>query len=106
MGADLTGSALLLRTLVLRRLLLRDVFTLDERNVGVLLPPSVPAVVTNAALTLDRRVAVNLNYTVTSEVMNSCVAQAKIRHVITSRRFLERFDFHLDADLVFLEDFK
>lgn len=106
MGADLAGSALLLRTLVLRRLLLRDVLALDEGNVGVLLPPSVPAVVTNAALTVDRRVAVNLNYTVTSEVMNSCVAQAKIRHVITSRRFLERFDFHLDAELVFLEDFK
>lgn len=105
-GAELTGGGLLTRTFVLRRLLGREVLADGERHVGVLLPPSVPAVVTNAALALDRRVVVNLNYTASSEVMNDCIAQAGIRHVITSRKFMEKFDFDLDAEIVTLEDFK
>ena len=70
-GAELTGGALLTATLALRRLLRREVLAADETHVGILLPPSAGAVLSNAALTLDRRVAVNLNYTVTSEVINA-----------------------------------
>src|SRR5688500_3412576 len=103
-GADLTGGQLLMRTLILRRVLRREALASDERFVGVLLPPSTGAVVVNAAITLDRRVAVNLNYTVTSAVLNSCIAQAKIRHVLTSRRVMEKLDQKIDANLIFLED--
>lgn len=106
MGTELSGAGLLLRTLVLRRLLRREVLAPDEQCVGVILPPSAPGVVVNAALSIDRRIAVNLNYTVSSEVMNDCIAQCGIRHVLTSRRVMERFDFKLDAKVVFLEDFK
>ncbi len=77
----------------------------DEQQVGVLLPPTVAGVVVNAALAIDRRVAVNLNYTVSSEVMNDCIAQCGIRHVLTSRRVMERFKLKLDAEVVYLEDF-
>ncbi len=104
-GVELSGAGLLTRTLALRRLLRRHVLAPGEQFVGVLLPPSVGAVVTNAALAIDRRIAVNLNYTVTSEVMNSCVKQCGIRHVLTSRRMLEKFDFKIDAEFVPLEDF-
>ncbi len=106
MGVELTGSGLLLRTLILRRLLRRYVLAADEQFVGVVLPPSVPAAVVNAALSIDRRVAVNLNYTVSAEIMNDCIAQCGIRHVLTSRRVLERFAFKFDAEPVLLEDFK
>lgn len=105
-GAELTGGSLLLRSLALRRVLAREVLQADEKYVGVLLPPSVGGVVVNAALALDRRVAVNLNYTVTSEVMNACIRQAGIRRVLTSRRVMEKFDFQIEAELVYLEDFK
>jgi acyl-[acyl-carrier-protein]-phospholipid O-acyltransferase/long-chain-fatty-acid--[acyl-carrier-protein] ligase len=104
-GAELTGAGLLMRTFALRRLLRRHVFAPGEEFVGVLLPPSVGGVVANAALSLDRRVAVNLNYTVSSEVMNSCINQCGIRHVLTSRRMLEKFNFKIDAEYVPLEDF-
>jgi acyl-[acyl-carrier-protein]-phospholipid O-acyltransferase / long-chain-fatty-acid--[acyl-carrier-protein] ligase len=104
-GAELSGAGLLTRTLVLRRLLRRHVLAPDEQFVGVLLPPSVGAVVVNAALAIDRRIAVNLNYTVSSEVMDSCIKQCGIRHVLTSRKVLERFDFKVDAEMVPLEDF-
>jgi len=105
-GVELTGAGMLTRALIFRRLLKRHVLDAEETNVGLLLPPSVGGVLANVALTIDRRVAINLNYTVSSEVMNQCIAQAGIRHVLTSRRVLERFPFDLQAEVVFLEDFK
>jgi acyl-[acyl-carrier-protein]-phospholipid O-acyltransferase/long-chain-fatty-acid--[acyl-carrier-protein] ligase len=105
-GATLTGGELLTRALVLRRLLRRSVLAPDETNVAVLLPPSAAAVAVNLALTLDSRVVVNLNYTLPAEMLNSCLAQAGVRHVLTSRRFLERMPLELDAEMVLLEDFR
>ena len=105
-GADLSGAKLLMGTLVFRRLLRREVLGRDEQQVGLLLPPSVGSVLANAALTIDRRVAVNLNYTVSAEVMNQCIAQCGIRHVLTSPRLLERFPLKIDAEVVYLEDLR
>ena len=106
MGGDLTGGELLARALVLRRLLRRGVLANDEKIVGVLLPPSTGGVVVNMALALDKRVSANLNYTVTSDVMNACIAQAKIKHILTSRKFIDKLgEFKLDAEFVYLEDF-
>ncbi len=108
MGTRLSGGAALSRTLVLKYLLRREILQDDEENVGVLLPPSAPAALVNAALALDHRVAVNLNYTVSDAVMHACLRQASIRHVLTSRRVLERLDCKLDSEteIVFLEDLR
>jgi acyl-[acyl-carrier-protein]-phospholipid O-acyltransferase/long-chain-fatty-acid--[acyl-carrier-protein] ligase len=106
LGNELSGGGLLMRSLILRRLLARHVLADDEQFVGLLLPPSVAGVVSNMACTLARRVPVNLNYTVTSEVINECIRQAGIRHVITSRQFMERVKLEMDAELVYLEDFR
>ncbi len=105
-GVEMTGGSLLMRTLIFRRLLLRGVLAPDERFVGLLVPPSAGGVLANAAVTLCGRVTVNLNYTVSSETLNYCIAQCGIRHVLTSRRFMERFNFKLDAELVYLEDLR
>ncbi|MHB0960901.1 MAG: MFS transporter [Pirellulaceae bacterium] len=106
LGSELNGGSLLMRSLILRRLMRRGVLEEGEINVGVLLPPSIPAIVANAALSLDKRVAVNLNYTVSQEVMQACIDQAGIRHVLTSRKVMEKFDFKLNAELVMLEDLR
>jgi acyl-[acyl-carrier-protein]-phospholipid O-acyltransferase/long-chain-fatty-acid--[acyl-carrier-protein] ligase len=105
-GAELTGSQLLVRTLIMRRLLLREVLAPDEKYVGLILPPSAAGVVANAALPLMNRIAVNLNYTASSDVVNNCIKQCNIRHVLTSRRVMEKFKLDLNADLVYLDDFK
>ncbi|HVU86039.1 MAG TPA: AMP-binding protein [Pirellulales bacterium] len=105
-GVEMTGGSLLLRTLIFRRLLLRNVLGADEKFVGILVPPSAGAVLANIALPLCGRIPVNLNYTVSSDVMNSCIRQAEIKHVLTSRKVLERFNLDIHADLVYLEDFK
>ena len=49
-GAELTGSQALVRALVLKRLLEKYVLDADEKNVGILLPPSVPCTLVNVAL--------------------------------------------------------
>ncbi|HMC09773.1 MAG TPA: AMP-binding protein, partial [Pirellulaceae bacterium] len=104
-GTELTGGDTLLRALVLRRLL-RRVLSPDEQYVGLLLPPTVPGFLANMALALDRRISANLNYTVSSNVMNACIEQAGIKHVITSRKFMDKMNFTLNAEIVYLEDLK
>ena len=103
---ELSGGSLLMRSVILKRLLNRHVLDANEKHVGVLIPPSVGGVVVNAALAIDQRVAVNLNYTVSSEIMNQCIKQAGIKHVLTSRKVMEQFKFELDCEVVYLEDFK
>ncbi len=107
-GAKLSNEELLIRTLVLRRYLLREVLgsAEEETNVGIFLPPSVPAVVTNFALGLANRVTVNLNYTVSESVLQQCCEAGKLRHVITSRRFMEKLGMKVDVPLIYLEDIK
>jgi acyl-[acyl-carrier-protein]-phospholipid O-acyltransferase/long-chain-fatty-acid--[acyl-carrier-protein] ligase len=103
-GASLTGRQTLVRALVLRRLLRRK-FAADERNIGVLLPPTVAATVTNLALALNRRVAVNLNYSLSAELVRFSLKEAGLRHVISSRAFLERMPMDLgDAEVILIED--
>ena len=106
MGLEFSGYKLLAGTLIMRKLLRQHVLDTDEECVGVLLPPTVPAVIVNLALTLDRRAAVNLNYTATSEVLNACLKQCHIKHVITSRKAWEKFDLDLEAEIIYLEDFR
>lgn len=105
-GAKLTGGGLLMRTLVLRRILMREILGKEEKFVGILIPPSVGGMVTNAAVTLTGRVAVNLNYTASSEVMSACLKRANIGHVLTTRRVTKTIDFSVDTDFVYLDDFK
>lgn len=103
-GADLSGGMLLTRTLVLRNLLNRHVLGKDEKFVGVLLPPAVASVATNMALTLDRRVVVNLNYSASEEVLNQCIEICGIKHVLTSRQVMDKLPLKLNAEMVSLED--
>lgn len=105
-GMELTGERLLTAALLFRRLLRRHVLADDERTVGILFPPSVAASVVNATVAIDGRTAVNLNYTVTSPIMNYCCKNAEVRHVLTSRKVMERFSFEIDAEFVFVEDLK
>jgi acyl-[acyl-carrier-protein]-phospholipid O-acyltransferase/long-chain-fatty-acid--[acyl-carrier-protein] ligase len=108
-GVELTGAGLLLRALVLRRVLRREIPAAPGQGkpVGLLVPPTVAAVVANAAVLLDRGIPINLNYTLPSDAINACIAQAGIRHVLTSRKVIERFPhLAMDAELVYLEDLR
>ncbi len=105
-GTELTGGRLLTGALAFHRLLTRDILKPDADHVGILLPPSVGATLVNAALSLAGRVTVNLNYTLSEDVMNFCIRKAGVKQVLTSRRFLEQRPYRLDAEILFVEDLK
>ncbi|MCA9133421.1 MAG: AMP-binding protein [Planctomycetales bacterium] len=105
-GVKLSGSELLIRTLALRRYLLREVLGPDEEHVGIFLPPTVPAAATNFAVALAGRVSVNLNYTVNSGILKQCCEAAGLKHVITSRKFMDKVGLELSCPTIVLEDVK
>ncbi len=106
-GVELTGGRTLAGALALRAALRRLHFTAEDQNVGILLPPSVGGCLANIAVALDGRTSVNLNYTMADNVINYCVKKAGVKHVLTSRKFLEKRPVALEgAEWVFLEDLK
>ena len=105
-GVKMSGGMLLMRTLILRNLLNRHVLEDKDEYVGVLLPPTVPGLVVNLALSLDKRIAVNLNYTASSDVLNACLKHAGITKILTSEKVMSKLELELDANVVFIDDLK
>lgn len=105
-GAKLTGGRLLTGALAFHSLLETSVLKPDEKMVGLLLPPSAGGAIANLAVTLAGRVTVNLNYTLSDDVVNFCIKEAGIKTVLTSKRFMEKRPMNLDANLVYMEDLK
>ena len=108
-GRELDGYKFLTAALALRKLLRTHILASreEEPHVGVLTPMSVGGGILNAALNLDRRVPINLNFTFGSEGINYCIRQAGIKHVLTSRRVLERLPHlktELQAEVICTED--
>ncbi|MDR0704011.1 MAG: MFS transporter [Planctomycetaceae bacterium] len=106
-GIRLSGYKFLAAVLISRRLLKKYVLGSrdEEPHVGVLAPMSVGGCVLNSALTLDRRVPVDLNFTFGVEGINYCIKQAGIKHVLTSRKVVERYpNLKLDAKIICSED--
>jgi len=103
-GMELSGGRLLTGALAFHRLLTTSVLKPDVNNVGVLLPPSVGGILTNSALSLAGKVTVNLNYTLSEEVINYCIRSSGVKQVITSKRFLKQRPYNLEAEVVFMED--
>ena len=76
-----------------------------EVNIGILLPPSVAGALANVAVTLQGKTAVNLNWTVSAESFRSAVEQSGLRHIVTSRRFVDVVCLpETSACLVFMEE--
>jgi acyl-[acyl-carrier-protein]-phospholipid O-acyltransferase/long-chain-fatty-acid--[acyl-carrier-protein] ligase len=75
-----------------------------QEKVGIFLPPSVGGALVNFAAMTAGRVPVNLNYTVSNEILNNCVAQCRIDTIITSKLFLEKVPMQLPGKVVYLEE--
>ncbi|QDT37863.1 AMP-binding protein [Stratiformator vulcanicus] len=105
-GTEVSGSRLLIGAIAFARLLRRRHLDANEKTVGVMLPPSAGGAIVNAALALDQRAAVNLNYTLSEEDVAYCVREAKISHVIVSRKFLEKRPMKFEVPLIYVEDLR
>ena len=76
----------------------------DQKHVGVLLPPSIGGALVNLAAMFAGKVPVNLNYTASQPVVDSCAEQSGITTTITSRAFLEKIKIQPPGKAVYLED--
>ncbi|HTL57315.1 MAG TPA: AMP-binding protein [Candidatus Limnocylindrales bacterium] len=99
---QLSLGAALVRSIFLARRL-RKVWG-EQRMVGILLPPSVPGALINFAVLLAGKVPVNLNYTVSAEVLASCLRQCDIRTVLTSKLFVQKLKINLPIPPVLVEE--
>ena len=107
LGMELTGGRTLIAALAMRRLLRREVFQPDEQLIGLLIPPSAGGFLANMAVALDGRTTVNLNYTLSDDTLNHCVKAAGLKHVLTTKSFLEKKPIKLEgAEWVFIDEFK
>ena len=85
----------------------------SERTVGVLLPNVFATPVTFFALQAARRLPAMLNYTAGPASVRSACRTSGVRHIITSRRFIEQAkleglarELEQDATLLWLEDLR
>ena len=78
----------------------------DEKNVGILMPPTMGGALANIATAMAGKVSVNLNFTAGKSGMTSALEQAGIKSIITSRTFIEKATLELpeDAKIIYLED--
>ena len=95
-GRALTGATLLARTI--------DRRAPAEPAIGVLLPASVGGALVNIAAQFAGKIVINLNFTAGAAGMQLAIADAGVRTVITSRRFLTKAGVAELPGMVFVED--
>ena len=66
-----------------------------QRNVGILLPPTVGGALVNIAAAMAGKTSVNLNFTSGKAAMSSAAKQAKLRTVVTNGVFLAKANVEL-----------
>jgi acyl-[acyl-carrier-protein]-phospholipid O-acyltransferase/long-chain-fatty-acid--[acyl-carrier-protein] ligase len=76
----------------------------DEKMIGVLLPPCVPAALLNYGISLAGRVPVNLNYTSSKQAMEVAVERAGLKTIFTTEKLLSRIGFEKQPGMVMVED--
>lgn len=106
--SDTTGKQLIYGKTLTATLILADLIrdeTRDQRFVGVLLPPSVGAVIANLAVSLLGKVPVNLSYVASNEFRDYCLKECDISTVLTSRKLVEKLDaLEAPSGSTYLED--
>ncbi len=75
-----------------------------SENVGVLIPSTVPGALVNVALPMLGKTPVNLNFTMSEDLVGKIVQKSGIEKIITSRKVLEALKWKEDARMIFIED--
>ncbi|MBU4525507.1 MAG: MFS transporter [Desulfomicrobium sp.] len=91
-GLQLTGEELFLAALSFSR----HLKPLPARNVGILLPPGARGAVANMAVLLAGKTVVNLDPALPALAFGSCLEQAGIDVILTTREHLDKFSLKED----------
>ncbi|MDC1046899.1 AMP-binding protein [Candidatus Pseudothioglobus singularis] len=85
-----------------------------EQNIGLLLPSSGGGAIASIAILSLAKTLVNLNFTAGKKALSSAAKQADVKHIYTSRKFLDKMlergidleSYFPDSKLLMLEDIK
>jgi acyl-[acyl-carrier-protein]-phospholipid O-acyltransferase / long-chain-fatty-acid--[acyl-carrier-protein] ligase len=85
-----------------------------EQNVGLLLPSSGGGAIASIAILSLGKTLVNLNFTAGKKALHSAAKQAEVKHIYTSRKFLDKMlergmdleSYFPDSKLLMLEDIR
>jgi acyl-[acyl-carrier-protein]-phospholipid O-acyltransferase / long-chain-fatty-acid--[acyl-carrier-protein] ligase len=85
-----------------------------EQNVGLLLPSSGGGAIASIAILSLGKTLVNLNFTAGKKALSSAAKQAEVKHIYTSRKFLDKMlergvdleSYFSDSKLLMLEDIR
>ena len=67
-----------------------------EQNVGLLLPSSGGGAIASIAILSLGKTIVNLNFTAGKKALQSAAEQAEVKHIYTSRKFLDKMLIYND----------
>lgn len=107
--ADVTGRQLNFGQTLVAAMLLSDQVSQrckEEQAIGLLFPASIGGALANLGVSLLGKTAINLNFTTGTAALASSLAQAQLRTIITSRKFMKAQALELDPALqqLFIED--
>lgn len=77
-----------------------EVSQTNEKFVGVMLPPSIAALIANLGLTMAGKVPVNLNYLAGQQAVDAAIEQCAIRHVVSSPLLLNEIKIEITEKLL------
>lgn len=77
-----------------------------DQYIGLLLPPCVGSAIANIAVSITGKVPVNLNYTSSEEALDTAIKKCKMKHILTSHKFLEKAGLRQRDDMVSIEEIK
>lgn len=103
--ADSTGKELSFHKLLTGALLLSKQMRQQKGEmIGIMLPASVGAAVTNVATMFAKKTPVNLNFTVGAAAVDSAMSQCQIQTIVTSKAFCAKAKIDARPEMVYLED--
>ena len=72
--------------------------------VGVMLPNCAASAIASCAVMMADKVPAILNFTATKDSVRYAINKAKITHILTSRKFVEKIKYEVLPEMVFMED--
>jgi acyl-[acyl-carrier-protein]-phospholipid O-acyltransferase/long-chain-fatty-acid--[acyl-carrier-protein] ligase len=102
-GKRLSFGKTLIASITLSRKLSSIMVT--EEKIGIMLPSSVGGALANIAITLAGKIPVNINFSTSSDAVNSAINQCNIQTVITSRSFIKHLPhIKINAGVIYIEE--
>ncbi|MBO4303384.1 MAG: MFS transporter [Lentisphaeria bacterium] len=72
--------------------------------VGVMLPNCAASAIASCAVMMADKVPAILNFTASKDSVRYAIEKARITHIITSRKFVEKIKYEVLPEMVFMED--